>query len=271
MFRLNNFTKAFIRLNTRYYSTSTTTITSQQIIDSTQTTGFNTIPLDASRNTILQTRGIHNPNSFFSNLSTTIASTTSSTSNELTLVGETVELIPLKREHAQDLVEASKDGELSSLKFTVVPNQGSIGKYLDTAFAGKEQGTIIPFTIVRKSDGKVVGSTRFWKLDRVNRNVEIGHTWLSASVQRSSMNTECKLLLLTYAFEVLNCIRVQFTTDELNEKSAAAILRLGAKYEGTVRHERIMPDGRKRNSLRFSIIDSEWEDSKSILLSKLSR
>jgi RimJ/RimL family protein N-acetyltransferase len=107
-------------------------------------------------------------------------------------------------------------------------------------------------------DGRVVGSTRFWKIDRANRKLEIGHTWLAASVQRSSINTEAKYLLLTYAFEKLDCVRVQFTTDELNEKSRAAILRLGAQQEGIVRHERIMPDGRKRNSVRFSIIDDEW-------------
>jgi len=98
-----------------------------------------------------------------------------------------------------------------------------------------------------------------WKIDRTNRKMEIGHTWLSASVQRSSVNTEAKLLLLTYAFEVMDAVRVQFTTDELNQKSRAAILRLGAVQEGIVRHERIMPDGRKRNSVRFSMIDTEWE------------
>ena len=119
--------------------------------------------------------------------------------------------------------------------------------------------------------GLVVGSTRFWKVDRVNRKLEIGHTWLAQSTQNSAINTEAKLLLLTYAFEVLDCVRVQFTTDELNEKSRAAILRLGAVQEGIVRHERIMPDGRKRNSVRFSIIDSEWPQVKANLQAKLQR
>ena len=130
---------------------------------------------------------------------------------------------------------------------------------------------MIPFTLVRRDDGQVVGSTRFWKVDRINRKLEIGHTWLALSTQKSGINTEAKLLLLTYAFEVLDCVRVQFTTDELNEKSRAAILRLGAVQEGIVRHERIMPDGRKRNSVRFSIIDSEWPQVKAGLQAKLQR
>ncbi len=116
----------------------------------------------------------------------------------------------------------------------------------------------MPFAIVHRETGRVVGSTRFWKIDRANRKLEIGHTWLGASMQRSGANTECKYLLLVHAFEVLGCVRVQFTTDVLNEKSRAAILRIGATQEGTVRHERIMPDGRKRDSVRFSIIDDEW-------------
>ncbi|MBB5607400.1 RimJ/RimL family protein N-acetyltransferase [Janthinobacterium sp. S3M3] len=99
--------------------------------------------------------------------------------------------------------------------------------------------------------------------------MEIGHTWLSASVQRSSVNTEAKLLLLTHAFETMDAVRVQFTTDELNEKSRAAILRLGATQEDIVRHKRIMPDGRKCNSLRFSIIDTEWPEVKAGLEKRL--
>ena len=101
--------------------------------------------------------------------------------------------------------------------------------------------------------------------------MEIGHTWLSGSMQRSGINTEAKYLLLTHAFEVMKSIRVQFTTDELNEKSRAAILRIGAKQEGIVRNERIMPDGRKRNSVRFSIIDSEWAEVRALLLQKMAR
>ncbi|MGA9704315.1 GNAT family N-acetyltransferase [Pseudomonas sp.] len=191
--------------------------------------------------------------------------------NLITLTGTTVELQPLQPEHKAALLEAAADGELWNLKVTNVPGPATVDAYIDTAVAGRTAGTVIPFAIVRKSNGQVVGSTRFWKVDRLNRKLEIGHTWLALSTQKSAINTEAKLLLLTYAFEVLDCVRVQFTTDELNEKSRAAILRLGAVQEGIVRHERIMPDGRKRNSVRFSIIDSEWPQVKAHLQAKLLR
>jgi RimJ/RimL family protein N-acetyltransferase len=189
----------------------------------------------------------------------------------ITLTGTTVELQPLQREHSVALLQAAADGELWNLKVTNVPGPDTVDTYIDTALAGREAGTVIPFTIVCRDTGQVVGSTRFWKVDRVNRKLEIGHTWLAQSTQKTGINTEAKLLLLTYAFEVLDCVRVQFTTDELNEKSRAAILRLGAVQEGIVRHERIMPDGRKRNSVRFSIIDSEWPQVKAHLQAKLLR
>jgi RimJ/RimL family protein N-acetyltransferase len=128
----------------------------------------------------------------------------------------------------------------------------------------------MPFVIAMRETG-VVGSTRFWKIDRANRKMEIGHTWLAGSVQRSGANTEAKYLLLTHAFEAMKAVRVQFTTDELNEKSRAAILRIGAKQEGIVRNERIMPDGRVRNSVRFSIIDSEWPGVKAMLEARMAR
>lgn len=190
---------------------------------------------------------------------------------EITLTGTTVELRPLQREHSAALVQAAADGQLWNLKVTNVPGPDTVEKYLDIALAGREAGTMMPFVIVRRDTGEVVGSTRFWKVDRVNRKLEIGHTFISQSVQKSGVNTEAKLLLLTHAFEVMDCVRVQFTTDELNEKSRAAILRLGAVQEGIVRHERIMPDGRKRNSVRFSIIDPEWPQVKAGLQARLAR
>ena len=130
---------------------------------------------------------------------------------------------------------------------------------------------MLPFVVEDTQTGEIIGSTRFWKIDKKNRKLEIGSTWYSKSWQRTYANTETKLLLLKYAFEELNCVRVQFTTDVLNEKSQNAILRLGAKKEGIVRNERIMPDGRKRNSVRFSIIDEEWPLVKENLIKKLSR
>lgn len=117
----------------------------------------------------------------------------------------------------------------------------------------------------------MLGSTRFWKIDRDNRKLEIGHTWLAASAQGTGINTAMKFAMLEHAFETMDCVRVQFTTDELNTRSRAAILALGAVQEGIVRHERIMPDGRKRNSVRFSIIDSEWPAVKAHLLARLAR
>lgn len=187
-----------------------------------------------------------------------------------TLEGHRLTLRPLRRDDAPGLLSAAADGELWNLTFTVVPNADTVARYIDTALAGRDAGTVMPFVIVRRDTGAMAGSTRFWKIDRVNRKLEIGHTWLAASAQRTGINAEAKLLLLTYAFETLNCVRVQFTTDELNAKSRAAILGIGATQEGIVRHERIMPDGRKRNSVRFSIIDDEWPRVKTMLLGKLN-
>lgn len=188
-----------------------------------------------------------------------------------TLTGEHIQLIPLQREHAGALLEAAADGELWNMTLTVVPGPQTVEAYVETALAGRAAGTVWPFVIALRGAGRIVGSTRFWKIDRANRKLEIGHTWLAASMQRSAVNTEVKLLLLTQAFEAMQCVRVQFTTDELNETSRAAILRLGATQEGIVRHERIMPDGRKRNSVRFSIIDDEWPQVRTALQNKARR
>ncbi|HDR9036752.1 TPA: GNAT family N-acetyltransferase [Burkholderia vietnamiensis] len=195
---------------------------------------------------------------------------TSSLPAQPTLTGEHIVLRPLAASDRQALLDAAADGELWNLKVTVVPDERTVDAYLDTALQGRAAGTVMPFAIVERPSGRVIGSTRFWKIDRNNRKLEIGHTWLSASAQRTRANTEAKWLLLAYAFDTLQCVRVQFTTDELNEKSRAAILRLGAKQEGIVRHERIMPDGRKRNSVRFSIIDGEWPAIRDRLKAKLA-
>lgn len=187
------------------------------------------------------------------------------------LTGKLVELQVLQHDHAAQLLHAAADGQLWNMKVTVVPGPQTVDSYIATALQGRDAGTMMPFVIVRRDTGKIVGSTRFWKIDRANRKLEIGHTWLSETAQRSGINTEAKYLLLTHAFEVMKAVRVQFSTDEHNEKSRAAILRIGAKQEGIVRHERIMPDGRKRNSVRFSIIDSEWHNVKTLLRKKMER
>ncbi|SAL12197.1 GNAT family N-acetyltransferase [Caballeronia telluris] len=188
-----------------------------------------------------------------------------------TLTGTTVELRPLKADDAPALLQAAADGQLWNMTLTVVPGPETVERYIATALAGRESSTVMPFVIAMRETGRIVGSTRFWKIDRTNRKMEIGHTWLAASVQRSGVNTEAKYLLLSHAFEAMKAVRVQFTTDELNEKSRAAILRIGAKQEGIVRHERIMPDGRVRNSVRFSIIDSEWPGVKATLEARMAR
>jgi len=188
-----------------------------------------------------------------------------------TLAGTQVTLEPLQAAHAPALLQAAADGELWNSPVTVIPGPGTVDAYVATALAGRQARTVMPFVIVQSASGRIVGSTRFWKIDRTHRKLEIGHTWLGRSMQRTGINTEAKFLLLRHAFEDMACVRVQFTTDELNTASRAAIARIGAQQEGIVRHERIMPDGRKRNSVRFSIIDSEWPDVRALLLQKMAR
>lgn len=175
-----------------------------------------------------------------------------------TLQGSLVTLRPLLHTDAQSLVDAAADGELWSLPFTVIPSADTVDGYINKALRGQAEGTVMPFAITLNANQSIIGSTRIWKFDRENRKLEIGHTWYSRSWQRTAANTESKLLLLRYAFEQLQCIRVQFTTDVLNERSQAAIRRIGGVQEGIIRNERIMPNGRKRTSVRYSIIDDEW-------------
>lgn len=186
-----------------------------------------------------------------------------------TLTSPLIRLRPLCPGDAPALVAAATDGSLWELPFTVVPSAATVDAYLSTALQGLATGYVWPFAIVDARTGTVIGSTRFWKIDRVNRKLEIGHTWLSASRQGTLANAQAKLLLLQQAFDSMACVRVQFTTDVLNERSQRAIEKLGALREGVVRHERIMPDGRKRNSVRYSIIDSEWPQVRAQLEARL--
>lgn len=188
----------------------------------------------------------------------------------ITLSSHRIRLRILTIEDSRDLVTAASDGELWNLPFTVVPSAETVDDYIQHALEGYQAGTVLPFVVVDIATGKIIGSTRFWKIDRKNLKSEIGSTWYSKSWQRTYANTEAKYLMLQYAFEELNCVRVQFTTDVLNEKSQNAILRIGAQKEGVVRNERIMPNGRKRNSVRFSIIDEEWPSIKDNLIKKLN-
>ncbi len=192
-------------------------------------------------------------------------------SDSVTLTGPRVRLRELRASDADALVTAASDGELWNLPFTVVPSARTVHDYVRNALDGRAIGSMIPFVTELIQTGEVIGSTRFWKIDRTHRKLEIGSTWIAARWQKSFVNTEAKWLMLDHAFEQLHCVRVQFTTDETNAKSRAAILRLGAQQEGIVRHERLMPDGRKRNSVRFSIIDDEWPTLRKRLIDRLAR
>ena len=185
------------------------------------------------------------------------------------LIGHKVKLRILTFEDRAALLEAAADGALWQSPYTVVPNTDSIDAYLSTALTGYSEGSVLPFIIELMETQKIVGTTRFWKIDPQNRQCEIGYTWIAASWQRTFVNTEIKYLMLQYAFETRQFIRVQFTTDVLNKQSQKAILRIGAKEEGIIRYERIMPNGRKRDSVRYSIIEDEWVNVKANLLEML--
>jgi N-acetyltransferase len=189
----------------------------------------------------------------------------------ITLEGQHVRLEPLSMAHEESLVAAAADGELWNSTVTIVPSDRTMAAYIATALKAQSQGHELPFVIIRKSSGQVVGTTRFYEIERNERRGAIGYTWLAASAQRTEVNTEAKLLLLTYAFEGARFIRVELITDVLNQQSRAAILRLGAKQEGVLRNHMAMPDGRYRDSVCFSIIESEWPEAKARLEAKLRR
>lgn len=188
----------------------------------------------------------------------------------ITLEGQHVRLEPLSPAHEESLIAAASDGELWNSTVTIVPDRTNMAGYIAEALQAQAQGVHLPFVIIQKSLGQVVGSTRFYNIDQNNRGVEIGYTWLAASAQRTSVNTETKLLLLTHAFEVWRCIRVAFITDVLNHQSRTAIVRLGAREEGILRNHMIMPNGRVRDSVSLSIIESEWSEVKARLEAKLN-
>jgi len=189
----------------------------------------------------------------------------------VTLEGPHVRLEPLSTSHQESLLSAAGDGELWNSTVTIVPSRETISAYIAAALLGQMDGNTLPFAVIRKASGRVVGSTRFFHIDRDHRRVEIGYTWLAASAQRSEVNTESKLLMLTHAFERWNCIRVEFVTDILNVQSRTAILRLGAKEEGVLRNHMIMPNDRYRDSVCFSIIEAEWPEIKSRLEARLKK
>ncbi|HEX4524846.1 MAG TPA: GNAT family protein [Casimicrobiaceae bacterium] len=176
----------------------------------------------------------------------------------VTLKGQHATLEPLEPKHEAGLQAAAADGELWRLWYTSVAPPDRIGDYIARALEMRERLGAMPFAVRHNTTGDIVGCTRYFNVDAANRRLEIGHTWYSKRVQRTAVNTECKLLLLKHAFEVLRCIAVEFRTHWFNHASRAAIERLGAKQDGVLRNHQLLPDGSKRDTVVFSIIDGEW-------------
>lgn len=189
----------------------------------------------------------------------------------ITLEGNYVRLEPLTLDHLAPLCDGGLDPELWRITVSLVETREDMKRYIETALKAQAEGTALPFTTVEKLSNKVVGSTRFGNIDKTNRRVEIGWTWIARSRQRTPLNTEAKYLMLKHAFETLGCIRVELKTDALNEKSRAAMLRIGAKEEGIFRNHMITQNGRIRDSVYYSIIAQEWPSVKTLLEEKLAR
>jgi len=190
----------------------------------------------------------------------------------LILEGSHVRLEPLKPEHASLLWEVAKDHQAALFRWipykleSVSDFQDFNARVLDE----QARGLSIPFATFQRSPGQVVGTTRYMNMDLQNRKVEIGSTWIAPRWQRTAINTEAKYLMLRHAFEVWKCLRVELKTDALNQQSRQAILRLGAKEEGTLRKHILTWKGRQRDSVYFSILDTEWPEVKARLESKLA-
>lgn len=189
----------------------------------------------------------------------------------MTLEGTHVRLEPLSLAHHAALAEVGLDEELWRWIVTPVRTPEEMRAYIESALRDQAAGIALPFATLERASGRPIGSTRYLNIDRTNRRVEIGATWIATPWQRTAVNTEAKYLMLSHAFEALGCIRVELKTDSLNERSRRAILRLGAQEEGTFRNHMITSSGRIRHSAYYSIIDSEWPAVKARLLEKLSR
>ena len=184
------------------------------------------------------------------------------------LNGTYARLEPLSQDHREDLVTAVKDGELWKLWYTSIPVPEKMQAEIERRLKLQAAGLMLPFT-VRDADGIIAGMTTYMNVDAKNRRVEIGSTWYAKRVQRSALNTQCKLLLLTHAFEKLDCIAVEFRTHFFNHQSRRGIERLGAKLDGILRSHQIAPNGTLRDTVVYSIIASEWPTAKAHLTSQL--
>jgi RimJ/RimL family protein N-acetyltransferase len=175
----------------------------------------------------------------------------------VTLKGRHARLVPLSHDHHDDLAQAVRDGELWKLWYTTIPSPEGMKAEIDRRLGLQAKGSMLPFTVL-DADRKPVGMTTYMNVDAPNRRLEIGSTWYAASVQRTGLNTECKLMLLTHAFEDMDCIAVEFRTHVLNTQSRRGIERLGAKLDGTLRQHSIMPNGTIRDTVVYSITAPEW-------------
>jgi RimJ/RimL family protein N-acetyltransferase len=189
------------------------------------------------------------------------------------LEGSHVRLQPLRPEHAKVLWEIAKDhlGDLFRWIPYKLESEEDFRTFNTQVLSEQARGLSIPFATFERDTNAVVGTTRFMNMDLTNRKVEIGSTWVAPQWQRTAINTEAKYLMLRHAFETWNCLRAELKTDALNQRSRQAILRLGAKQEGTLRKHIICWDGRQRDSVYFSILDTEWPEVKLSLEQKLAR
>ncbi|MBC7958180.1 MAG: GNAT family N-acetyltransferase [Cytophagales bacterium] len=175
----------------------------------------------------------------------------------VTLKGTHATLEPLSLAHEAEAIAAVKDGELWKLWYTAVPSPEGMRQGIEKRLGLQQQGSMLPFA-VRDASGRMVGMTTYMHIDAANRRVEIGSTWTAQSAQRGPLNTECKLMLLTHAFETLDCIAVEFRTHFMNQQSRRAIERLGAKLDGILRSHQLTPSGALRDTCVYSIVASEW-------------
>ena len=185
------------------------------------------------------------------------------------LEGKTVRLEPMAESHVDALTAVGLEESLWRWIPTACSSHDDIEEYVRSALADQERGVALPLVTIECASGTVIGSTRFGNIDAANKRAEIGWTWINPKWQRTAVNTEAKFLMLRHAFETWKCIRVELKTDALNERSRNAILRIGAKEEGIFRQHMITASGRYRDSVYFSIIDSEWPEIKERLLTML--
>ena len=191
--------------------------------------------------------------------------------NNIELNGGNVRLEPLTLTHIDGLIDAVTDGELWKLWYTSAPEPKNVPSYIEQAISEFENDKSLPFAIIKADNNKVVGTSRFMNADSLHRRLEIGTTWYSKSSQRTGINTQCKYLLLEYAFETLKCIAVEFRTHWHNLQSREAIARLGAKQDGILRNHQLDKAGNLRDTVVFSIIDSEWNTVKQSLEFKINK